>query len=249
MLAGLKGKIHHAFTDTALIDITHDISPYNTPQAVYYFKQSYIHFPENSIHFVFFNLYEQSNKQLLYVYENRQHIFCADNGFLTMLFDEKPIQIFRLTEPALQYDTFEIADLYLHAMQRIQRGDRSVVQNIAIHDILIRKPSHATYSDNTIDAQVLTIDRFGNVILNVTRIFFNEVGQGRKFRILFMKDEELNSISQHYFDVPNGDVLALFNAAGYLEIAVNKGSAAELFGFKEWKEEAFFYDHIKIFFE
>lgn len=249
VLAGVKGLIYSALPEGTLTDITHDISPYNTPQAVYYFKQAYLHFPENSVHFVLFNLYEHPGKQLLYVYENKQHIFCADNGFLTMLFDDKPIQIFRLNEPVYRYDVYKVTEQFIHAWQMIRMGDRHIIDNISIGEILIKKPGHPIYSNNTVDAQVLTIDRFGNVVLNVTRDFFEDVRKSRNFRILFMKNEELNNISEHYFDVEPGDVLARFNLAGYLEIAVNKGNAAELFGFKEWKEGAFFYDHIKIYFE
>jgi S-adenosylmethionine hydrolase len=57
--------------------------------------------------------------------------------------------------------------------------------------------------------------------------------------------------------VPEGEKLALFNSAGYLEIAVNKGNAAGLFGLQGYSEKnisqytqsRLFYQNVKVFFE
>jgi S-adenosylmethionine hydrolase len=63
-----------------------------------------------------------------------------------------------------------------------------------------------------------------------------------------MRDEEINAISTHYNDVPEGEKLCLFNTANYLEIAVNKGNAARLFGFQEMTDRSLFYNSVKLFF-
>jgi S-adenosyl-L-methionine hydrolase (adenosine-forming) len=249
MLASVKGKIYSFFSEAIITDVVHDIPQFNTQQAVYIFKQTYLHFPVGTVHFVLCNLYEKNNKQLLYVFENGHHIFCPDNGFITMLFDDKPIQLYRLNEALSVYNYLEVVEAYLHSFELIKNGGKTVLDNISIQDILVKRPNYATYSNNSIDAQVLHIDTFGNVILNVTNSYFYEVGKNRPFRISFMRDEEITTISENYFDVPESDVLCLFNTSGYLEIAVYKGNAAELFGFKQHQEKAFFYNHIKIIFE
>jgi S-adenosylmethionine hydrolase len=64
-----------------------------------------------------------------------------------------------------------------------------------------------------------------------------------------MRYAEINTISEHYNDVPEGDNLCLFNSADFLELAVNHGNAARLFGFKESNDQSLFYNTIKIFFE
>jgi S-adenosylmethionine hydrolase len=63
----------------------------------------------------------------------------------------------------------------------------------------------------------------------------------------------IEKISAAYYDVNEGDKLALFNSAGYLEIAVNKGNAAGLFGLQGYGENQYlsnrlFYQTVKVFF-
>lgn len=248
-LAVVKAKIFHAMPDIQVFDISHHIEPFNTQQAVYLFEQAFRQFPMNTAHFIFNSLYENPNKQLLYVYENQQHIFCPDNGFITMLFHDKPLQLFRLQDEARLFNYVEVSEQYVHALDMILQGSKHALAPISIQDILVKRPNQATYADNMIDAQVLFVDHFGNVVLNVKEDFFRESCGNRGFRISFLKDEEITKLSTHYFEAEPGDVMAWFNTAGYLEIAVHMGSAAELFGFQAARERSLFYNHVKIFFE
>jgi S-adenosylmethionine hydrolase len=73
---------------------------------------------------------------------------------------------------------------------------------------------------------------------------------------VLLRDAFIEKISNHYADVPEGEKLAFFNEAGYLEIAVNKGYAAPLFGLGEFSgsgqhhhEKRQYYQTVKVFFE
>lgn len=81
-----------------------------------------------------------------------------------------------------------------------------------------------------IRGSVIHIDKFKNVILNIDREVFERIGQGRPFELYFKRYDPISTISQNYAEVPAGEVLCLFNAAGLLEIAVNLDKAATLFG-------------------
>ena len=71
----------------------------------------------------------------------------------------------------------------------------------------------------------------------------------------------INVISETYANVKEGEKLALFNSAGYLEIAINKGNAAGLFGLQGFSEKQqqvmqvqfannhIFYQTVKVFFQ
>jgi len=82
---------------------------------------------------------------------------------------------------------------------------------------------------NIIRGNIVYIDHYGNLITNIKKDLFNKIGKGRRFNIL-MKDESsvLNKISNCYNDVEFSELLALFGAAGNLEIAINANSAAKL---------------------
>ena len=102
--------------------------------------------------------------------------------------------------------------------------------------------------NNVVECQVIHIDRFENVVINITREQFYEVAKERPFQIQFMRNETINEISTHYHNVKEGDKLCRFNSAGYLEIAINRGKAASLFGLKLHREQHLMYNTIKIFF-
>ena len=68
------------------------------------------------------------------------------------------------------------------------------------------------------------IDDYENVICNITRDLFDEIGAERRFTIFFRRTEyNITVISNSYSDVVEGEMCALFGSTGYLEIAINKG--------------------------
>ncbi|MBK9457299.1 MAG: SAM-dependent chlorinase/fluorinase [Bacteroidetes bacterium] len=79
-------------------------------------------------------------------------------------------------------------------------------------------------------ASIIYIDRFGNLITNVTKSQFEKIRDGRNFVINYKRNEELREISGTYSEVPEGERLCLFNSSGNLEIAINKGNASQLLG-------------------
>lgn len=107
--------------------------------------------------------------------------------------------------------------------------------------------------DNYIEGQIIFIDKFENVIVNITRDEFEAQRKGRSFRIVFKRNEIIDRISESYADVAQGEKLAIFNSANYLEVAINKGNAAGLFGLQDFTDQSLqhhlFYQTVKVFFE
>ena len=68
-----------------------------------------------------------------------------------------------------------------------------------------------------------------NVVVNINKKLFDEFVGDKQFLISF-RQHKIGSLSKHYSDVPEGEVLALFNDAGYLEISMNRANAAGLLG-------------------
>lgn len=109
-----------------------------------------------------------------------------------------------------------------------------------------------------IEGQIIFIDNFENVIVNIHKDEFEEQRKGRSFKIVFKRDEVIDKISETYADVNEGEKLAIFNSAGYLEIAINKGNAAGLLGLQGFSERQLqqsqymnrlFYQTVKVYFE
>ncbi len=122
-------------------------------------------------------------------------------------------------------------------------------------DIEEKYPLRSTIGADWIEGQIIFIDNFENVVVNITKLEFEEHRNNRKFHISFMRNEIISSLSENYAAVLPGEKLAWFNAAGYLEISVNKGNMAGLFGLRSFSSESgplqnkWFYQTVRIYFE
>ena len=129
--------------------------------------------------------------------------------------------------------------------------------SVSIH---VKNALRPMLGNNWIEGQIIFIDNFENVIVNITQEEFEAQRKGRSFKIVFKRDEVIERISDTYADVPEGEKLAMFNSASYLEIAINKGNAAGLFGLQGFSEKQvqsqnqyvnnrLFYQTVKVYFE
>jgi S-adenosylmethionine hydrolase len=103
--------------------------------------------------------------------------------------------------------------------------------------------------DDAVECQVIHIDRYENVVLNMRREQFDTLAAGRPFRVRFMRDDEISGISHSYCDVPAGEKLVRFNRSGFMEICMNRGKAASLLGFSMRREQHVIYSTVRIFFD
>jgi S-adenosylmethionine hydrolase len=125
-------------------------------------------------------------------------------------------------------------------------------------DELVEKTNlRPVYTDNFIEGRIIFVDRFENVVVNISQAEFEKVRRNRAFRIVFRGDETIQRMSENYGQVPEGGKLAFFNTAGYLEIAINKGNAAGLFGLLPYDsnvsqlllQQRTFYQSVKVYFD
>jgi S-adenosylmethionine hydrolase len=256
--AAAKGTLLGVNPAFNIVDITHEVSPYNLNEAVYIIRNSYRHFPAHSWHILLINLFEGTQQRQLLAYHGGHYFVCADNGLLPMIFDEKPEQVVELTNnTGGPYELLSWVKQAGQAIQQVEDG-LSFYQLGEELDQLIEKTNlRPIYSDNFIEGRIIFIDRFENVVVNITKTEFEQVRKNRAFRIVFRGDETIQRISDNYGQVPEGGKLAFFNTAGYLEIAVNKGNAAGLFGLlpydsnvsQSFVQSRTFYQTVRVYFD
>lgn len=260
LVAAIKAKLLQINPEFTLIDVSHNIPPFNYPQAAYICRSAFKNFPDYTYHIILINLFEKKPEQLLLAFHNNQYYLCADNGLLTMILEEKPEMIIGIPlKKETHRDTIYCAEVMGNTVQQLVDGQP--LQTIGEEDISYIEKNHLrpVLDNNWMEGQIIFIDNFENVIVNITREQFEEQRKGRKFNIVFVRNEVIDRISESYADVPQGEKLALFNSAGYLEIAINKGNAAGLFGLKGFSEKAsqaekirqaqLFYQTVRIVFE
>ena len=260
LVSAIKAQLLQINPDFNLVDISHNLPPFNYPQAAYVCRSAIKNFPEFSYHILLINLFEKKPEQLLLSFHKNQYLLCADNGFLPMVLEERPELVIGIPlDKTSIKNTLYCIDVMGKVVNQLVNGES--IKNIGIPDVnyIEKNPLRPTLGDNWIEGQIIFIDHFENVIVNINREQFEEQRKGRSFRIVFKRDEMIDHISESYADVAEGEKLALFNSAGYLEIAINKGNAAGLFGLKGFTEKnshskqfmqhQLFYQTVRVYFE
>jgi S-adenosylmethionine hydrolase len=254
LVAAIKAQLMQANPDFQILDISHNIPPFNQHQAAYVCRSAFKHFPDFTYHMVLVNLFEKKPEQLLLAFHQNHYLLCADNGLLTMILEEPPELVIGIPlDKNAEKNSLYFAAVMGKTIQQLVNGESIKSIGNADPSFIEKRHLRPTLDNNSIEGQIIFIDSFENVIVNITRRQFEEQRQGRGFRIVFKREEVIDRISETYADVPDGEKLALFNSAGYLEIAINKGNAAGLFGLKGFSEKLrggqLSYQTVKIYFD
>lgn len=237
IIGAIKGQLLTADASNTIVDITHQLSQHNYQHTAYLCNSAFKHFPPGSFHIIIVNLFESLPTHMLIAEHNNQYIACPDNGILTTVCGTKPAGVI-----AVDVDTAHsfgvLACTQVLAMSLKKLGHSPGLQHVGrtIDNIKEKYPLRSTIGADWIDSQIIFIDSFENVVINITKEEFDEQRRGRNFKIIFTRNEVIEKLSDNYASVAPGDKLAWFNSAGYLEIAINKGNMAGLFGLQGFSE-------------
>lgn len=239
LVGAVKGQVLQVNEEFNIVDISHELTPFNYSQAAYVCRNAIRNFPDESFHMILMNLFHTRPEHLLLAKYGNQYIGMADNGLLTMIIEGLPEQVVGIALDKTQNrNTLYCTRVLAQAFTDLLSGQAIEKIGNPNHSIEVKNPLKPMLGNNYIEGQIIFIDHFENVIVNITRDDFEEQRKGRSFKIVFKRDEVIDKISETYADVNEGEKLALFNSAGYLEISINKGNAAGLFGLQGYSEKS-----------
>ena len=247
-VGALKGKIVSEIKEAIIIDISHNINPFNTLEASYCIEAAYSNFPKGTIHIIGIDSERINETQHIAMQWDDHFFICADNGILNALLQKKVAQkmVAINIHDRLQNNASDL-DVFVAVACHIARGGLLNVIGKEIAELKSVNSITTIVSDDlsTLKGQIIYIDSFGNCVTNISQKQFVEVARNRKFEIQ-VKNKKINRIHKNYADFPSienkqlidfeGDLLAIFNENGYLEIAIYKsnpktvGAASTLLG-------------------
>lgn len=243
-LAGaVKGTLLQENPDFNIVDITHHVSPFNYPQASYITRNTIRNFPKGTFHLVLVNIFDERSNAMLLAQYNNHYIGCPDNGLLPMIAEEKPLIVISLPiATSLQKTTLNYVGIFAKAFNDLENG--KAIELLGNKTEPKSKGAFQLFEkQDWIDGQIIFIDNFENVVVNISKEEFELRRRGRNFSIILKGNEVIDKICETYADVPEGEKLALFNSGGNLEIAINKGNAAGLLGLQIFSERQMQYQH------
>jgi len=245
----IKASLIRQIQELSIIDISHQISPYNPSETAYILKNAFRAFPKGSIHIIGVES-EWTPENIHLAIEFEEHFFIgADNGILSMIIDDlKATKIVEINIHQAIVSSFPVLDVFVKVAAHIARNGALEVIGKPINEIkeLTNINPVINQKGNQILGTVIYIDNYGNLITNIKKTLFDKIGKTRAFTI-FARNIKFRKIYNGYsesidFSLPknkreeDGKKIALFNSAGHLELAVYKsnqqtvGGAGSLFG-------------------
>lgn len=248
-VAAVKGALYAEIDEARIVDISHLISPFDSIEAAYVIKNAYHNFPEGSVHIIGVDSELTPENKHIAVMLDGHYFICANNGIVSLIASEiRPDKIVEINIHRALGTNFTVLDVFVKVAGHILRGGTLEVIGKPIE--ALKQLKYIEPQVNTAETQIIGhvvyIDNFGNVVTNIKRAFFESLVKGRTY-LIRARHVEFKSIYDSYseainFDLPvhkrenSGKKLALFNASGYLELAIYKsnpktsGGAASLFG-------------------
>jgi S-adenosylmethionine hydrolase len=224
----LKGAILSRVPQAVLVDITHQVKPYDIVQAAFILRNAYTSFPDGTVHIVAVDNYADGGTNFIAVFHHGHYFLAPDNGVISLILGEMSTDIYTLPYNNTS-STFPLKDVFAAAIAHLADAELPLEDIGTRADEMVERISlQPVVAQDLIRGVIIHIDNYDNVILNIHRSLYERVSFGRKFELYFRRHTPVTQLSTHYSDVPVGETLCLFNSAGFLEIAINMGKAATL---------------------
>ncbi len=249
-VGALKGKLISENPEIQIIDISHHVDLFNVSEASYIINASYTSFPKGTVHLIGVDTERINGSKHIAIQWNDHFFVCADNGILSILTQNvAPQKIVEINiHNQLSEDSTDL-DVFVKVACHLAKGGSLTAIGSEISSIKMVTELQAFVSSdgNSIKGYVVYVDNFGNCVTTISKKMFTEFGNNRNFEIKF-GNKIIKKIHTHYSDFKvtekqtlkdlEGEKLALFNEADFLEIAIYKsnpktvGSAKSLLGLK-----------------
>lgn len=230
-VGAFKGRVlSGGGSSVTVVDVSHQIEPFNSQQAAFVVRNAYRMFPQGSVHII--GVGGTHFKGVYVACEYEGHYFLGyDDGIWDLLFDDLP-QFYRLHVEEEAYEVFSaFAELAFFSDSAVNLAKGGSIESIADAYVLQRTGpmSLPAIYHNMIRGAIIYFDRYGNAISNISKVEFEETRKGRPFEIsLYSKKYTVNKINRFYFETTKGEMLAIFGYAGLLEIAIANGNIKKL---------------------
>ncbi len=229
----MKGVILSICPAARIVDISHEVTPFEIPEGAYTIAQSWRYFPKKTVHVVVVDPGVGTSRRPILL-EAGGHFFIApDNGVLSMIYSAEKHKV-RLISNERYFrkpvsNTFHGRDIFAPVAAHLAAGAPPAQIGKPIQDYLrasFEQPVQTGKS--TWSGTILKIDRFGNIVTNFRSDAFPGLAQ-RSF-VLSAGLRQISILARNYAECGTGELFVIAGSSGYLEISLGQGSAAKHLG-------------------
>jgi len=232
-VGAMKGAIYSINPAVDIVDITHSIPPHDIYSAAFTLMCCHADFPRNTIHLVVVDPGVGSARRPIMVMTDEHNFIGPDNGVFSYIYQRAHVNriVHFTTEHYFRQPvsaTFHGRDIFAPcAAYASKLVDWKMMGEEITDPVRFNIPAPVVVSEEHIRGTVLHVDRFGNLITNITSAELTEERIGAGARVRIGKHENLLVLT-HFAEANQNELFAYFGSAGFLEIAVPRQSAARV---------------------
>ena len=232
----MKGVILNINPQIQVVDVTHAIPPQDIHAAAFIINSAYRYFPTGSIHVVVVDPGVGSARRAIVCQTETAYFVCPDNGVLSRVLDDDVPYRAAVVEnaefclPEIS-NTFHGRDIFAPVAAHLSRGVPISNFGRAVKNLVRLSNAAVQLTKTSINGRVMWIDRFGNLITNISRETLKSAIGHENF-VVQAGNVEISRINRSYAESKVGEYLAIIGSFGRLEISVNRGNAAHLLDLK-----------------
>jgi S-adenosyl-L-methionine hydrolase (adenosine-forming) len=231
----MKGVIHGINADAQIVDICNSVQSFDILEGALTIAQSYRYFPVDTINMVIIDPGVGSARRPILVTTEKHRFVAPDNGVLSLVYDrEERISVRHITsdhyflQPTSK--TFHGRDIFAPVAAWLSKGVDPAKFGEEITDFArFTMPRPKKISDTEIKAVVMKVDKFGNLITNITPEDVPQLfGENPPAFKLSVGKGEVTSLLGTYAEGAAGQAFAIIGSMGYLEVSANRAFAAQM---------------------
>lgn len=237
-VAEMKGVILSLAPGVTLVDGPHGLPAHDVAAGAYQLRNLARAFPPGTIHLAVVDPGVGGSRRPMLVETDSALFVGPDNGLFTYVlaaashFSARLLESPELRRPSPR-GTFHGRDIFAPAAAHLALGVRPSRFGPEIVDpVLLPYEAPRLLRDGRLMVSVVHVDRFGNVILGLSRRELAALaGPGREARPRLERGgKRVDAFRAAYQGAPAGEAFFVWNGADDLEIALDRASAAERLG-------------------
>jgi S-adenosylmethionine hydrolase len=235
LVAVLKGVILRINPEVTIIDITHEVAPFDLLDGALAIASAYPYFPPRTIHVVVVDPGVGTERRPLLVSGQNQYFIAPDNGVLSGVFEkEQNVTVRHLTsehyflQPVSK--TFHGRDIFAPAAGWLSKHWQPASMGEDIKDFKRFAMPKPKEDDGLLKGVVLKVDGFGNLITNIRAEDLSPDSLEKGEVKLQAGNHAVTRLVPTFASGNAGEPIAYVGSNGYVEIAVNRGNAAKTLG-------------------
>ncbi len=234
-VGAMKGVIASIAPKARVIDVSHDVPPQQILFGAFVLHGVWAYYPEGTVHVAVVDPGVGSNRAIILARYAGRFLIAPDNGLATMVHRHFPIEEAYVVENRSLFlpmpsSTFHGRDIMAPVAAHLANGLKPARVGRACERLeLLPIEFHGEFRDDGVHGRVIYVDRFGNLVTNIRLEDLGPLQRVRDHLRVFVDGQDVGPIRHAYYESPPGAPVALIGSSGFLEIAVNQGSAAERF--------------------